>query len=75
MEITGFFSLLAIVLYKIKSAFASKAFLAAFAFSAITFVAMAWAGNLGGKIRHPETSNTVINVEKGTTNSQPENDE
>jgi hypothetical protein len=75
MEITGFFSLLAIVLYKIKSAFASKAFLAAFAFSAITFFAMAWAGNLGGKIRHPETSNTFINVEKGTTNSQPENDE
>ncbi|HEY9341140.1 MAG TPA: hypothetical protein VIQ23_06135 [Hanamia sp.] len=75
MEITGVFSLLAIVLYKIKSAFASKAFLVAFAFSAITFFAMAWAGNLGGKIRHPETSNTFINVEKGTTNSQPENDE
>ncbi len=75
MEITGVFSLLAIVLYKIKSAFASKAFLVAFAFSAITFFAMAWAGNLGGKIRHPETSDTFINVEKGATNSQPENDE
>jgi hypothetical protein len=75
MELTGVFSLLAIVLYKIKSAFTSKAFLVAFAFSAITFFAMAWAGNLGGKIRHPETSDTFINVEKGATNSQPENDE
>jgi uncharacterized membrane protein YjdF len=75
MEITGVFSLLAIVLYKIKSAFAPKAFLVAFAFSAITFFAMVWAGNLGGKIRHPETSDTFINVEKGATNSQPENDE
>jgi uncharacterized membrane protein YjdF len=75
MELTGVFSLLAIVLYKIKSAFTSKAFLVAFAFSAITFFAMAWAGNLGGKIRHPEISDTFINVEKGATNSQPENDE
>lgn len=75
MEITGVFSLLALVLYKIKSTFTSKAFLVAFAFSAITFFAMAWAGNLGGKIRHPETSDTFINVEKGATNSQHENDE
>lgn len=75
MEITGVFSLFAIVLYKIKSAFAPKAFLVAFIFSVITFFAMAWAGNLGGKIRHPETSDTFINVEKGATNSQPENDE
>jgi hypothetical protein len=75
MEITGVFSLLAIVLYKIKSAFAPKAFVVAFIFSAITFFAMAWAGNLGGKIRHPEASDTFINVEKGATNSQPENDE
>lgn len=75
MEITGVISLLALVLYKTRSAFAPKAFLVAFAFSAITFFAMAWAGNLGGKIRHPETSDTFINVEKGTTNAQPENAE
>lgn len=75
MEITGVFSLLAIVLYKIKSAFASKAFLVAFVFSAITFFAMAWAGNLGGKIRHPETSNTFINVEKNIPDSQNQNGE
>ena len=74
MEITGVFSLLAIVFYKIKSRFAPKAFLVAFIFSAITFFAMAWAGNLGGKIRHPETSDTFINVEKGAINSQTEND-
>ena len=75
MEITGVFSLLAIVFYKIKSRFAPKAFFVAFIFSAITFFAMAWAGYLGGKIRHPETSDTFINVEKGATNSQPENNE
>ena len=75
MEITGVFSLLAIVLYKIKSAFAPKAFLVAFIFSSITFFAMAWAGNLGGKIRHPEISDTFINVEKGAINSQTENDQ
>lgn len=75
MEITGFFSLLAIALYKIKSTFVPKAFLVAFVFSAITFFAMAWAGNLGGKIRHPETTNTLINVESNATNSQHENDE
>ena len=75
MEITGVFSLLAIVFYKIKSRFAPKAFLVAFIFSAITFFAMAWAGNLGGKIRHPETSDTFINVEKGAINSQSENNE
>jgi uncharacterized membrane protein YjdF len=75
MEITGVFSLLAIIFYKIKSAFAPKAFLVAFTFSAITFFAMAWAGNLGGKIRHPETSEAFINVEKNSSNSQPENDE
>ena len=74
MEITGVFSLLAIVFYKIKLRFAPKAFLVAFIFSAITFFAMAWAGNLGGKIRHPETSDTFINVEKGAINSQTEND-
>jgi hypothetical protein len=75
MQITGVFCLLAVMLYKIKSRFAPKAFLVAFAFSAITFFAMAWAGNLGGKIRHPETSNTSIIVEKGATNSQHENDD
>ena len=75
MEITGVFSLLAIILFKIKSILVSKAFLIAFAFSAITFVAMAWAGNLGGKIRHPETSTTSVNVENGVTNSQPENED
>lgn len=75
MEITGVFSLLAIVFYKIKSRLAPKAFLVAFIFSAITFFAMAWAGNLGGKIRHPETSDTFMNVEKGAINSQTKNDE
>ena len=75
MEITGVFSLLAIVLYKIKSTFTPKAFLVAFAFSAITFFAMAWAGNLGGKIRHPETMSTFINAEKGATNSHFEESE
>ena len=75
MEVTGLISLLAIILYKIKSAFASKAFVVAFVFSAFTFIAMAWAGNLGGKIRHPETSNTFINVEQGATNSPTENDD
>ncbi len=75
MEITGVFSLFALILYKIKSAFTAKAFWIAFAFSVITFFAMAWAGNLGGKIRHPEINSTSINVEKGATNSQPENDE
>ena len=75
MEITGIFSLLAMVFYKIKSAFASKAFLVAFAFSAVTFFAMAWAGNLGGKIRHPETAGSVANTQENTTNPQPEIDE
>lgn len=75
MEITALISAFALVLYKIRSALASKAFLVAFAFSAITFFAMAWAGNLGGKIRHPEISDRFINVEKGATNSQRENDE
>lgn len=75
MEITGVFSLLALLLHKIKPSFASKVFWIAFAFSAITFFAMAWAGNLGGKIRHSETSSTFINVQNGATNSQPENDE
>lgn len=75
MEITGLLSLLAIVFYKIKSAFASKAFLIAFAFSAVTFFAMAWAGNLGGKIRHPETVGSVANAQENTTNPQPEIDE
>ncbi|MGN6540494.1 MAG: hypothetical protein ACTHKY_06750 [Ginsengibacter sp.] len=70
MEITGLFSLLAIVLYKIKSSFASKTFLVSLAFSAITFLAMAWTGNLGGKIRHPETTGLIINVDKGTNNSE-----
>jgi uncharacterized membrane protein len=75
MEITGIFSLFALILYKIKSSFTAKAFWIAFAFSVITFFMMAWAGNLGGKIRHPEINSTSINVEKGATNSQPENDE
>jgi hypothetical protein len=75
MEITGIFSLLAIALYKFKSGFAPKAFLVAFAFSAITFFAMAWAGNLGGKIRHPETTKTYINAGSGASDSQPQNDD
>jgi len=74
MEITGIFSLIALFLYKIKSALAPKAFLIAFVFSAVTFFAIAWAGNLGGKIRHPETSNTFINVEKNATDSHSQND-
>ena len=73
MVITAVISLLALVLDKIRSAFAPKAFLVAFGFSAITFFAMAWAGYLGGKIRHPEITNTYMNGEKGATNSQPEN--
>ena len=75
MEITGVFSLVALVLYKTKSAFAPKVFWIAFAFSAVTFFAMAWAGNLGGKLRHPETSNTFINVEKNGADSHPQNDQ
>jgi len=74
MEATGAFSLLALVLYKSKSAFSSKAFLIACAFSAISFLAMAWTGYLGGKIRHPETSNTFV-VDKPATNSKTENGE
>jgi len=75
MEITGVFSLFAIILYKTKSAFVPKAFLIAFVFSAITFFAMACAGNLGGKIRHPETSNSFVNVQNDATNSQTKIDE
>jgi len=75
MEITGVFSLFVIILHKNKSAFAPKAFLIAFAFSAITFFAMAWAGNLGGKIRHPETSKSLVNVQNDATNSQTKIDE
>jgi len=75
MEITGVFSLFAIILYKTKSAFVPKAFLIAFVFSAITFFAMAWAGNLGGKIRHPETSKSLVNVQNDATNSQTKIDE
>ncbi len=74
MEITGTFSLIALILYRIKPALASKAFWIAFSFSVITFFTMVWAGNLGGKIRHPETSNTFINVDKNATGSQPQND-
>jgi hypothetical protein len=72
MEITALISLSALLLYKIKSAFASKAFVIAFAFSVITFFAMAWAGNLGGKIRHPEVSRSTT-MEKNQNNFQPEN--
>ena len=75
MEITAVISLLAIVLYKIKSSIASKAFVVAFIFSAVTFFAMAWAGNLGGKIRHPETSNTFVNGNTQAPNSKNVNDE
>lgn len=73
MEITGILSFLAILLYKTKSALASKAFWICFAFSAVTFFAMAWAGNLGGKIRHPETSSTLINMDNHPIDSQTEN--
>lgn len=73
MEIAGVISLIALILYKIKPVLASKAFWIAFAFSVITFLTMVWAGNLGGKIRHPETSNTFINVDKNATESQPRN--
>jgi uncharacterized membrane protein len=73
MEITGVFSLIALILYKIRSAFASKAFWIAFSFSVITFFTMVWAGNLGGKIRHPETSDTFINVDKNAMESQSQN--
>ena len=73
MEVTGILSFLAILLLKIKSALASKAFWICFAFSAATFFAMAWAGNLGGKIRHPETSSTVMNKTNDTANSQTAN--
>ena len=73
MEIAGVFSLIALILYKIKPVLASKAFWIAFAFSVITFFTMVWAGNLGGKIRHPETSNTFINVNKNATESQSGN--
>ena len=73
MELTGLISLVAIILYKKNSAIAAKAFVIAFAFSAITFIAMAWAGNLGGKIRHPETSNTFINVQDDETHSKTQN--
>lgn len=75
MEITGILSLLALVLYKIKSALVSKAFLIAMVFSIITFFAMAWTGYLGGKIRHPESSNTFINVEKDSSHSKSEKSE
>jgi hypothetical protein len=36
---------------------------------------MAWTGNLGGKIRHPETSNSFVNVQNDATNSQTKIDE
>lgn len=74
MEATGAISLVALLLYKRKSTFAPKAFWIAFAFSAITFLAMAWTGYLGGKIRHPETSDTFV-ADKPATNSQNENGE
>jgi FtsH-binding integral membrane protein len=74
MEVTGIISLVALIFYKTRSAFAPKSFLIAFAFSAISFFAMAWTGYLGGKIRHPETSNTFV-ADKPATNSQTENDE
>lgn len=64
MEITGVFALLALVLDKFKSKIAAKLFGITLIFSIITFFAMAWAGNLGGKIRHPEISETFIKVEK-----------
>jgi hypothetical protein len=73
MEIAGAFSLTALILHRIKPALASKAFWIAFAFSVITFFTMVWAGNLGGKIRHPETSNTFINADKNATESQSQN--
>lgn len=73
MELTGVFSLLALVLSKIKSTFAPKAFLITFVFSFITFFAMAWTGYLGGKIRHPESSNTFINAEKDSADSKSKN--
>lgn len=62
MEATGLFSLIALILYKMKSKFSAASFWIAFAFSAITFLAMAWAGSLGGKIRHPETSSQVTTI-------------
>mgnify|MGYP001546064970 CR=1 FL=1 len=74
MEIAGAFSLITLILYKNKPALASKAFWIAFAFSAITFFTMVWAGNLGGKIRHPETSDTFINADKNATEPQSQND-
>ncbi len=74
MEATGMISLVALMLYKTRPAFASKAFLIAFAFSAISFFAMAWTGYLGGKIRHPETSNKFIG-EKPETGFKSEKEE
>ena len=74
MEATGACALLALLLYKRKSAFSSKAFLIACVFSIISFFAMAWTGYLGGKIRHPETSSTFV-ADKPATNSQTKNDE
>lgn len=73
MGITGVFSLAALILYRVKSAFAQKAFWLVFVFSAISFLFMAWAGNLGGKIRHPEISNSFSTVQNGAPDSQPEN--
>ena len=72
MEASGALSLLALILYRKKSVYASKTFWMAFAFAAITFFAMAWTGYLGGKIRHPETSNTFV-ADKPATNIQTEN--
>jgi hypothetical protein len=74
VEATGVFSLLALALYRRKSAFSSKAFLLACGFSIISFFAMAWTGYLGGKIRHPETSNTFV-ADRPATNSQTEKDQ
>ena len=54
MGITGFLSLVAIILHRQKNTLSGKAYLIAFLLSVVTFGAMVRTGYYGGRIRHSE---------------------
>lgn len=56
MEILGVWSLVGCILFRKKQAYPNWFLYVTLAFAIIVGGAMAWTGNLGGKIRHPEIS-------------------
>jgi hypothetical protein len=77
MEALGIFSLLILIITGKENKMTGVFTKAALVLSLVVFGFMAKVGNDGGKIRHPEISNTVVSTElpSGSQNNEPKKDD